>query len=133
MLRTESVGFQLRSGHRLGVGLLAIVLAACADPAGAARSTKSTFPVQCSLNQAPAVDCQMSDEVRPDGNHDMQFVFGGKRVRFSGKAQTGWWSGELDGDPAMGFERNRGHTTYSTTDLKTSFEWWSKGSEHGSY
>jgi hypothetical protein len=75
----------------------------------------------------------MSDRVDANGTHNMQFVFGKHRVAFTGKSQTGWWSGQLDGHTAMGHELNRGHAIYSTLDLTTTFEWWSDGSEHGNY
>jgi hypothetical protein len=75
----------------------------------------------------------MSDQVATDGLQTMEFVFGNNHVRFTGKSQTGWWSGQLNGQPAMGRELNRGHVVFSTSDLKTTFEWWSKGNEHGTY
>jgi hypothetical protein len=62
----------------------------------------------------------------------MEFVFANNRVRFTGRSQGAWWSGQLDGQPAMGFELNRGHVV-STSDLKMTFEWWSKDNEHGTY
>ena len=89
--------------------------------------------MQCALNDAPAVACRMTDNVDANGTHMMDFVFGTQHARFSGHSQTGWWSGQLDGRAAMGRELNRGHVVFSTVDLKTTFEWWSAGSEHGSY
>lgn len=32
----------------------------------------------------------------------------------------------------MGYERNRGHTVFSTTDLRSRFEWWYPGQQDGS-
>jgi hypothetical protein len=92
-----------------------------------------TQPAQCSSNYAPAVACKMSDNVGADETHTMEFVFGPTHVRFVGKAQTGWWSGKLEGQPAMGYELNRGHIVFSTLDLKTTFEWWTPGNQHGKY
>jgi len=92
-----------------------------------------TASVYCSLNYAEAAACKMKDRIGSDGVHNMEFVFGEHRLVFVGKSQTGWWSGKLDGQPAMGRELNRGHVMYSTADLKTAFEWWSEGSEHGEY
>lgn len=63
----------------------------------------------------------------------MRFTMAGQVVRFDGKAQTGWWSGRLDGKPAMGYELNRGHTVFSIADLATRFEWWYDGMRHGQY
>ncbi|MEP7042204.1 MAG: hypothetical protein ABI843_04035 [Dokdonella sp.] len=85
------------------------------------------------MNYAPAVICSMQDKVAADGTHSMEFVFGAQRARFNGRSQTGWWSGQLDGQPAMGRELNRGHMIFSTLDLQTTFEWWSDGNEHGNY
>lgn len=89
--------------------------------------------VQCSIDAAPATPCEMSDRVAQDGIHTMTFVSAQGRTRFVGKAQSGWWSGQLDGRPAMGYERNRGRVVFSTVDLATTFEWWSQGNEHGAY
>jgi len=113
--------------------LLSLVLAAVAAGIGAIHAEETGEAVKCSSNDAPAVDCRMTDTVSADGTHTMEFVAGAKRIRFSGRSQTGWWSGQLDGRPAMGRELNRGHTVYSTVDLETTFEWWSNGNEHGSY
>jgi opacity protein-like surface antigen len=109
------------------------LMVAAAVFAGAARADDAGEPVHCSLNDAPAVACRMTDKVDANGTHSMEFVFGTQHARFNGRSQTGWWSGQLDGQPAMGRELNRGHTVYSTVDLKTTFEWWSEGNEHGSY
>lgn len=87
----------------------------------------------CSRDYAPAVDCRLGDTVGADGQHTMNFVAGDKRTQFIGRSQSGWWSGKLDGKPAMGYELNRGHVVISTTDLESTFEWWSDGNQHGSY
>jgi hypothetical protein len=110
---------------------LPLVLLATISVARAAAPV--TESVHCSLNYSAAEACQMSDQVASDGLHTMEFVFGSNRVRFTGNSQGGWWSGQLDGQPAMGFELNRGHLLFSTSDLKTTFEWWSNGNEHGTY
>jgi ammonia channel protein AmtB len=106
----------------------AVVSAVAAHAAGAV-----TQSAQCSASYAPAVACKMSDVVGADETHTMEFVYGTTRVRFVGKAQTGWWSGKLDGQPAMGYELNRGHVVFSTLDLATTFEWWTQGNQHGKY
>lgn len=108
-----------------------LVLAGLAAPACSGEAV--VVSVHCTLDGAPASACQMSDRVGADGSHDITFVSGQTRTRFVGKAQGGWWSGQLDGRPAMGYERNRGHVVFSTTDLKTTFAWWSEGNEHGAY
>ncbi|MGH9381450.1 MAG: hypothetical protein ACRD2Z_12655 [Thermoanaerobaculia bacterium] len=89
--------------------------------------------VQCVVDYAPAQSCTLRDRVEPDGTHVMTFVTADARTRFTGKSQSGWWSGRLNGRPAMGYELNRGHIVYSTIDLTMTFEWWSAGHEHGSY
>jgi hypothetical protein len=89
--------------------------------------------VQCSVDQAVAGPCVMRDRVAPDGTHHITFQTADGSVRFVGRSQGGWWSGELDGRPAMGYERNRGRVAYSTADLTRTFEWWSQGHEHGAY
>lgn len=113
--------------------LIFVLLAAGGCASVQADAAAVVQQVQCSRDSAPAAACRLSDRVGKDGTHSMEFVVGEQRVRFVGKSQTGWWSGKLDGRPAMGYELNRGHTVYSTADLKTTFEWWSEGSEHGSY
>lgn len=108
--------------------LLAISLALLATaPAFAAE------PVRCSWDDGPARSCTYTDTVQADGTHRMLFSAGGKPTVFVGKPQTGWWSGRLNGKPAMGYERNRGNIVFSTTDLSHRFAWWYPTEEHGSY
>ena len=90
-------------------------------------------PVRCSLDEVPLAHCMMIDRVASDGSHSLLFRAGGIRVRFIGRSQTGWWSGTLNGKPAMGYERNRGNVVFSTTDLKQTFAWWYPRDEHGTY
>lgn len=99
----------------------------------ASAATAATQSAMCSLDYAKAVPCRVDDRVTADGVHQMVFTIGRKQVRFSGKSQTGWWSGSLGGKPAMGLELNRGHTRFATTDLATTFDWWLPGQEHGTY
>jgi hypothetical protein len=113
------------------LALFALVAAAAAGSATPADAVKVS--ASCSLDYAQAAPCTLSDSVGPNEVHTIDFVFGTIRVRFTGKTQTGWWSGTLNGKPAMGYELNRGHTLYVTTDLATRFEWWSQGHEHGTY
>lgn len=107
----------------------AVALAVLPAHAGAA----TTEAVQCALDQAEAVACTLSDTVDQDGLHHMAFTAGNRETAFVGRSQSGWWSGTLDGKPAMGYELNRGHVVFSTTDLRTRFEWWSRGHRHGTY
>jgi hypothetical protein len=109
-----------------------MIVAALAGSAAANPSAPSQT-VRCSFDNGPAKACLMTDVVGRAGVHRMTFVAGTKRATFVGRSQTGWWSGMLNGKPAMGFERNRGHVVYSTTDLSTFFAWWSPGNQHGTY
>ncbi len=52
---------------------------------------------------------------------------------FRGNRQGRWWSGTLNGEPAMGYELNRGHVVFNTRTLDGAFEYWTRGNEHGSY
>jgi hypothetical protein len=89
--------------------------------------------VRCSRDDGPAKPCTYTDTVQPDGTHMMVFTGDAHPTIFIGKPQTGWWSGQLNGKPAMGYERNRGNIVFSTTDLKNRFAWWYPTEEHGSY
>lgn len=105
---------------------------ASSDAAGDSDAVETR--VQCSSDDAKPQACRMRDAVGADAvTHTVTFEAGGTTVRFVGKAQGGWWSGTLDGQPAMGYEKNRGHVVYSTADLSRTFAWWSPGSEHGAY
>jgi hypothetical protein len=90
-------------------------------------------PVRCSLDEVLLAHCRLIDQVAADGAHHMLFEAEGRRILFVGRSQSGWWSGRLDGRPAMGYERNRGNVVFSTVDLKRRFAWWYPGEEHGSY
>jgi hypothetical protein len=90
-------------------------------------------PVRCSWDDGPARPCSYADRVGRDGTHRMTFSGGGRHTVFMGKPQTGWWSGTLDGKPAMGYERNRGNMVFATQDLSTRFAWWYPTEAHGSY
>lgn len=114
--------------------ILVVGLAGCGSPVGSAHAADAVVEsVHCAFDYAPAKPCQLSDRVAPDGTHTMEFTSDTTRTRFVGKPQTAWWSGKLAGKPAMGYELNRGHVAFSTMDLKTTFEWWSDGNQHGSY
>jgi hypothetical protein len=89
--------------------------------------------VRCSLNDGPERACVLIDRASRGGGHRMTFTGPGIRVTFVGRANSGWWAGQLNGKPAMGFERNRGNTVFSTSDLGTRFAWWYPRSAHGTY
>jgi hypothetical protein len=100
---------------------------------GLAAPAPAADQVRCSVDNGPAFACTYADSALPDGSHRMDFTGNGKHVQFVGKAQTGWWSGRLNGKPAMGYERNRGNMVFSTGDLASTFAWWYPTQEHGSY
>lgn len=89
--------------------------------------------MRCSLNDGPEQACVLIDQAGRGGTHRMSFAGPRIRVSFVGRANSGWWSGRLNGKPAMGYERNRGNVVFSTTDLSTRFAWWYSGSAHGTY
>ena len=117
---------------RAAARALAVVLL-CGLSAPACSRDAVVAQVQCSFDAAPAQPCEMRDRVGADGGHDITLESATGSARFVGKSQGGWWSGELDGKPAMGYERNRGRVAFSTADLDRTVEWWSEGHEHGAY
>lgn len=88
--------------------------------------------VRCSFDDGPEQACAMTDVVT-GGIHRMTFVAGRNRATFAGRENTGWWAGKLNGKPAMGYQRNRGNTVFSSYDLSTSFAWWYPQNAHGTY
>lgn len=106
--------------------MIAALLLAAAPPITADGLT-------CQIGEARPTPCTLTDRAMPGGRHRMIFTIGARRIQFDGRRQGPWWSGRLDGRPAMGYERNRGYTMLSTGDLTRTFSWWSRGSEHGSY
>lgn len=124
------------SRRRAAVQRIAIGVIAAAVILGGITDSRAGGPVQwsgfCALNAAQPKPCDISDTVAADGQHDLRFAFGGTPVGFFGRNAGPWWSGELNGRPAMGYERNRRHTVLSSTDLKTTFEWCDKLSPDGS-
>lgn len=124
-----------------------LCVGACAGHAGAAAPGETSPPAQaaaagtpastlyCKLGAAAAQVCRMQTRTEPGDalTVTLNFTFGADSVRFKGQHQSAWWSGRLNDKPAMGYELNRGHTIYSTSDLSTTFEWWYGDMEHGSY
>ncbi|AQR73341.1 hypothetical protein [Sphingomonas sp. LM7] len=98
-----------------------------------AQGAASRETVRCSINDGPERACSFTDQAGRNGTHRMTFTGPGVRVTFVGRSNSGWWSGQLNGKPAMGFERNRGNIVFSTNDLGTRFAWWYPRDAHGSY
>ena len=84
--------------------------------------------VSCIFGDAPKPTACVLTDVVEQGDHRMTFTAARQRATFVGRRNSGWWSGRLNGKPAMGYEINRGHTAYSSLDLQNRFEWWSAGS-----
>jgi len=104
-----------------------------AQAPAAASSPASTL--YCKLDAGKAQVCRMEIKTEPGdaANVTLTFTLESGSMRFKGQHQSAWWSGRLNDKPAMGYELNRGHTIYSTSDLSTTFEWWYGDMEHGNY
>lgn len=118
---------------RVSIKLAPALVLALATAVSGHATAGVTEQAICSFGTQPPGPCTVTDRVRRDGSHVMDFRAGERRARFIGRARDGWWSGLLDGRPAMGRELNRGRIAYRTTDLTRAFEWWYPGSEHGTY
>jgi hypothetical protein len=91
-------------------------------------------PATCVFDTAPPEPCQLTFSAGQGGATRMSARGrSGKTATFVGKRGSGWWAGTLDGAPAMGHELNRGNVVFSTRALDKSFQYWTKGGEHGSY
>ncbi len=112
----------------VGAGLAAAALLAGPALGGAPEPSES-----CAFGYDPPVACRVSATAAPDGTTTVTYRAAGRAAVFRGRSQSGWWAGELNGAPAMGYELNRGHVVYSSRDLKTVFEHWSAGMRHGTY
>lgn len=91
-------------------------------------------PATCVFDTAPPEPCTI--RFASDGKGGTQLHAEGKaghKADFAGKRGSGWWAGTLNGAPAMGYERNRGNVVFSTSTLDRSFQYWTRGSEHGNY
>jgi hypothetical protein len=99
----------------------------------AAAATGAPEPVGCLRDERPLPNCTLVDTALPDGSHRLVFRAGAVTATFVGRGANGWWSGLLDGRPAMGYERNRGNIVFSTRDLQHNFAWWYPADEHGTY
>lgn len=98
-----------------------------------ADAQPSSEAVICFADDQEPAPCRFRDSIRDHHTHVMVFVGGAAQHIFVAKEQTEWWSGTLDGSPAMGIELNRGHMKISTVDLMHRFEWWYPNDEHGTY
>ncbi|MBO9623382.1 MAG: hypothetical protein J7500_11795 [Sphingomonas sp.] len=87
----------------------------------------------CVFDTAPPEPCEIVFTVDRGNTRMVARGRSGKRVTFVGRRNSGWWSGTLDGAQAMGRELNRGNVVFSTRALDRSFQYWTRGNEHGSY
>lgn len=113
---------------RIIVSIAALAVAAL--PAAAAPVTGRDKVLCLFGDAARPVPCVLTDTVTR-GGHQMVFTAGRQRTTFVGRNNSAWWQGRLNGRPAMGYERDRGHTVYSSLDLTTRFEWWYPGGGSG--
>lgn len=113
------IALRITTSIVLAASATALVSGAAAAQSGATGRDK----VRCSVNGAPEKPCLLTDTAVRGGYHRMVFTGQGVRVTFEGRSNSGWWAGKLNGRPAMGFERNRGSTEISTTDLNSRFSW----------
>jgi hypothetical protein len=116
--------------ERAGAAALALALATATAATGQGASTG---PDTCVFGYGKPTACRATADAMPDGTVTVVYRAAGRQAVFRGRSQSGWWSGTLNGAPAMGYELNRGHTVYSTRDLKGVFEHWSAGMQHGRY
>ena len=91
------------------------------------------LPATCVFGVDPPRSCTVDFVAGPNGSTVLLARSGRRSLRFVGRRSDGWWSGTLGGRRAMGFELNRGNIVFRTADLRTSFQYWTPGSEHGSY
>lgn len=131
MTRGETRGATLTAALLIG---LALGSSAQAVPAQAGAPAQAAEPSDtCAFGYGAPTPCRVSATAAADGVTTVTYRAQGRTAVFRGRSQSGWWSGELNGAPAMGYELNRGHTVYSRRDLKTVFEHWSAGMRHGTY
>ena len=92
-------------------------------------------PATCVFDTLPPEPCTVSFAVHGEGATELRAksTKGGHAAIFVGQRQSGWWSGTLDGAPAMGYELNRGNVTFATRALGKTFQYYTSGGEHGSY
>jgi hypothetical protein len=104
------------------LGLMLAGLAASAEPA------------TCSFDDAAPESCEINFSVGAGGATTLRAKGrSGRQLVFVGKRSSGWWAGTLDGAPAMGHELNRGNVVFATRALNRSFQYWTRGNEHGTY
>ena len=114
-------------------GAAALAFALVVAGTGVAGQVASTGPDTCVFGYGEPTACRATADASPDGTVTVVYRATGRQAVFRGRSQSGWWSGTLNGAPAMGYELNRGHIVYSTRDLKGVFEHWSAGMQHGRY
>jgi hypothetical protein len=88
-----------------------------------------------SADRAAEIYCVVNtSEARPCITRFATDVRGVRTVRMTvGRARDGWWSGRLNGKPAMGYELNRANVKFSTSDLSLSVQYYYSGSQNGTY
>ena len=100
---------------------------------GQSSSLAVTEKATCLLDNNLPAPCKVVFDKQADGQDIVTLDIDGKTIVFTGMHQGEWWSGELAGKPAMGYERNRGNVVFSARDLTMTLQYWTQGNEHGSY
>jgi hypothetical protein len=105
------------------------LLGLAASPAWADRAAE----IYCVVNASEARPCftRFTTDVR--GVRTVRMAIGKTEYIFIGRAKNGWWSGRLNGKPAMGYELNRANVKFSTSDLTLSVQYYYTGFENGTY
>ena len=78
---------------RRAIGLIGGVLL-LAGPAMGQDDQPTMWKGFCQVDQQGVKPCGISDRVSADGQHHLQFSFGGKSAGFLGRSSGPWWSGE---------------------------------------
>lgn len=100
----------------------------------AAAASAASEPATCVFDVAAPEPCTVSFDVRGDVTElRAQATSSDRKAIFVGQRQSGWWSGTLDGEAAMGYELNRANVTFSTRALRRTFQYYTAGGEHGNY
>lgn len=118
----------MRASLRFGVAVALLPVAT-----GVASQPPARERVICSIGDTAERPCVYTTRIDARGMHHMTFRTSRGRAVFIGRAQSGWWSGRLNGKLAMGYERNRGNMVFSTYDLSTRLSWWYPRDAHGTY
>jgi hypothetical protein len=89
--------------------------------------------IYCVVNTSEPRPCVTRFTTDARGVRTVRMTVGKSQYVFIGRARDGWWSGRLNGKPAMGYELNRANVKFSTSDLSLSVQYYYSGSQNGTY